>query len=66
MPEPPEPSLAAADELPEAVEQRRQRYMPEGEEKYRSVTLVQRNMEQARGPMTSSPCCGWSTRAALR
>lgn len=47
VPEPPEPSVAAADELPEAVEQRRQRYMPEGEGKYRSVTLVQRNMEQA-------------------
>lgn len=47
VPEPPELRLAAADELPETIEQRLQRYMPKGEEKYRSVTLVQRNMEQA-------------------
>ena len=47
VPEPPEVTLAVADKLPETVEQQLQRYMPKGEEKFQSVTLVQRNMEQA-------------------
>ena len=44
---PPEVTLAASDALPEAVQQRARRYMPEGKEEFRSVTLVQRSMEQA-------------------
>lgn len=47
VPEPPRVTLAVADALPETVEQRAQRYMPKGEERFRSVTLVRRNMEQA-------------------
>ncbi len=47
VPEPPEAMLAAADELPETVEQRLRGYAPKGNEKFRSVTLIRRDMERA-------------------
>ena len=47
VPEPPEPTVAVVEELPETVEQPLRRYMPKGQVQYRSVTLARRTMEQA-------------------
>ena len=48
VPPPPEATLAAVDELPEAVEQRERGYVAAGKTpKYRRVALVRRDMERA-------------------
>ena len=47
VPKPSEPALATVDELPETIRQPLHRYMPEGKEEFKSVTLVRRDMEQA-------------------
>ena len=48
VPPPPEATLATADELPEAVEQRERGYVAAGKTpKYRTVALVRRDMERA-------------------
>lgn len=48
VPPPAEATLAARDELPEAVEQRRQRYVPRGEKPtFDRVELVRRDMEHS-------------------
>ena len=48
VPPPPEVTLAAEDELPEAVDRRRRGYLPKGEKpKFDRVELVRRDMESA-------------------
>ena len=46
VPKPPEATLATIDELPGEIRQER-RYVPKGQDKYTSATLVRRDMEQA-------------------
>ena len=46
VPKPPEATLATIDELPGEIRQER-RYVPKGQDKYTSATLLRRDMEQA-------------------